>query len=382
MADSHIMAAAPSAHPASESDNTGSDSSALRSARWLIYGANGYTGELIAREAARRGANPILAGRSRDKVQSLAKELGCEARVFSLDDQTATLIALEDVTAVLNCAGPFAHTAGRMMQACLASHVHYLDITGEIDVFELAHSLDEKAKRARAVLIPGVGFDVVPTDCVAAHLHDILPDATHLALAFESRSRSSVGTAKTVVEMLRTGGRIRKDGKIVTVKFGHRARQIDLGEGARETACIPWGDVSTAYHTTGIPNIEFFLAGPAGIGKRMQQADTWHWLLRRPLVQWLAKRRAAGGAPGPDQAERENNATLVWGEAVNAAHEKRVARIRVANGYVVTVHAALAILERVLKEPTLAGFFTPAKLMGARFIETLPGSSPLRIETF
>ena len=367
---------------ASAQIHSGSDSSALCTSRWLLYGANGYTGELIAREAARRGAKPILAGRSRAKVQALAKELGLEARVFSLDDQTATLIALEDVTAVLNCAGPFAHTGGRMMQACLASHVHYLDITGEIDVFELAHSLDEKAKRARAVLIPGVGFDVVPTDCVAERLREALPDATHLALAFDSRSRSSVGTAKTVIEMLRNGGRIRKDGKIVEVKFGYRTRQIDLGDGPRETTCIPWGDVSTAYHTTGIPNIEFFLSGPAGIGKRMEQADTWRWLLKRPLVQWFAKRRVARGAPGPDKTERENNPTLVWGEVVNAAHEKRVARIRVANGYVVTVHAALAILERVLSEPSLAGFFTPAKLMGARFVESLPGSSPLRIENY
>jgi short subunit dehydrogenase-like uncharacterized protein len=182
--------------------------------------------------------------------------------------------------------------------------------------------------------------------------------------------------------MLRNGGRIRKDGKIIEVKFGYRTRQIDLGEGARETTCIPWGDVSTAYHTTGIPNVETYLAGPTGIGKRMQQADTWRWLLKRPAVQWFAKRQVARGAPGPDRTERENNPTLVWGEAVNAAHEKRVARIRVANGYLVTVHAALAIMERVLSEPSLTGFFTPAKLMGARFIEKLPGSSPLRIDNY
>jgi len=348
--------------------------------QWLLYGANGYTGELIAREAVKRGRKPILAGRSATKIPALAKELDCEARVFSLDDQTATLVALEDVAVVLNCAGPFAHTAGRMMQACLALHIHYLDITGEIDVFELAQSLDEKAKRARSVLCPGAGFDVVPTDCVAACLREALPDATHLALAFETRSRSSIGTAKTSVESLGLGGRIRKEGKIVRVPFAYRTREIDLGDGARETVCIPWGDVSTAFHTTGIPNIEVYLAGPAGTAKRLQQADSLGWLLRNKWVQWLIKRQIARGPRGPDQTERDCNPTFVWGEVTNAAHERKVARIRTANGYVVTVHASLAILERLLNERSLAGFVTPAKLMGAKFVESLPGSSSLRIQ--
>jgi short subunit dehydrogenase-like uncharacterized protein len=348
--------------------------------RWLLYGANGYTGELIAREAVKRGLKPILAGRHAAKVRALAKELNCEARIFGLDDQTATLVALEDVAAVLNCAGPFAHTAGRMMQACLASHAHYLDITGEIDVFELAHSLDEKAKRARSVLCPGVGFDVVPTDCVAACLREALPNATHLALAFETRSRSSIGTAKTSVESLALGGRIRKDGKIVSVPFAYRTREIDLGEGVRETVCIPWGDVSTAFHTTGIPNIEVYLAGPSGTAKRLQQADSWGWLLRNKFAQWLIKQQIGRGPRGPDQTERDCNPTLVWGEVANDEHQRKVARIRTANGYVVTVHASLAILTRLLNERELAGFFTPAKLMGARFIESLPGSSTLRID--
>jgi len=351
----------------------------INEARWLLYGANGYTGELIAREAVRRGLKPILAGRSRGKVQALAKELACEARIFSLDDQTATLVALEDVAAVLNCAGPFAHTAGRLMQSCLASHVHYVDITGEIDVFELAHSLDDKAKRARVVLCPGAGFDVVPTDCVAACLREAMPDATHLALAFETRSRSSIGTAKTSVESLAHGGRIRQDGKIVSVRFGYRTRDIDLGEGVREAVCIPWGDVSTAFHTTGIPNIEVYLAGPTGIAKLLRQADTWGWLLRTRFVQWLVKWQIGRGARGPDQTERDCNPTFVWGEATNATHQRKVVRIRTANGYVVTVQASLAILSRLLNDRELAGFFTPSKLMGTKFVESLPGSSPLRI---
>lgn len=349
--------------------------------KWLLYGANGYTGELIAREAARRGLRPILAGRNAAKVNALAKELNLDARVFALADQTATLIALEDVALVLNCAGPFSKTAGLMMQACLASHAHYVDITGEIDVFELAHSLHDKAVRARSVLCPGAGFDVVPTDCIAACLREALPDATHLSLAFETHSRSSVGTAKTAVEMLAVGGRVRKDGQLIGVPLGSRVREIDLGDGVRETVGIPWGDVSTAYFTTGIPNIEVFIAGPLGLARNLKRAERWRWLLRKPAVQWFAKRRLARGPRGPSQTERDCNPTFVWGEAANDAHQRKVARIRTANGYVVTVHASLAIVERLLNEGSLAGFVTPAKLMGARFVESLPGSSALKIES-
>ena len=169
---------------------------------FLIYGANGYTGELIAREAVRRGMKPILAGRSQEKIGKLAAELACQSVVFDLDDHTSLVQVLSHVSAVLHCAGPFSATARSMMQGCLATHVHYFDITGEIAVFELAHSVHEKALRAGIVLCPGTGFDVVPTDCLALALKHALPDATHLALGFDSRSGLSKGTAKTTIEFV------------------------------------------------------------------------------------------------------------------------------------------------------------------------------------
>jgi len=347
---------------------------------WLLYGANGYTGELIAREAVQRGGKPILAGRNAAKINALAKELNCEARVFSLDDQTATVIALQDVAAVLNCAGPFSATAGLMMQACLVSHVHYLDITGEIEVFELAHSLHEKAQRARIVLCSGVGFDVVPTDSVAAKLKLALPDATHLALAFEGRGRSSVGTAKTGVESLRTGGCVRKEGVLTREPLAQRTRRIDLGEGEREATGIPWGDVSTAYHSTGIPNIETYLVAGVDYTQRLRKAWRWRKVLRTGLGQWAMKRAVARGPQGPTETERNNNPTLVWGEAVNEAGVKKVAHLRTANGYAVTVHAALGVLQYLLTHPEQTGFATPTQLVGSDFIETLPGSSKIKIE--
>ena len=254
---------------------------------WLLYGANGYTGELIAREAVRRGLRPVLAGRSREKIERLASELGCPHLVFSVDDHTALVSALQGVPAVLNCAGPFSLTARSMMQGCLATHVHYLDITGEIDVFELAHSVDAKAPRAGIVLCPGVGFDVVPTDSIAAKLKEALPDAIELALGFDSRSGMSKGTAKTAIEAIADGCKVRRAGKIVSVPLGSRTRRIDFGGGERLAVAIPWGDVSTAYYTTGIPNIEVLTATSPNALKRVQRMNWFRPVLRRRFVQQM-----------------------------------------------------------------------------------------------
>ena len=136
---------------------------------WMIYGANGYTGELIARDAVRRDLDPVLAGRTATKVEQLASSLGLQARIFDLENATATTRCIEGMGLVLNCAGPFSATAAAMMTVCLAAHVHYLDITGEIGVFEHSRTLDAAARAAGIVICPGVGFDVIPTDCVAAN---------------------------------------------------------------------------------------------------------------------------------------------------------------------------------------------------------------------
>ena len=240
---------------------------------WMIYGANGYTGELIAREAVSRGLKPVLAGRTAAKVEPLAANLGLQARVFDLRDAAATARGVEGMGLVLHCAGPFSATAAPMMAACLATHAHYLDITGEISVFEHARTLDAAARAAGIVICPGVGFDVIPTDCVAAALKAALPDATQLALGFDSRSGFSPGTAKTSVEGLAQGGKVRQDGRIISVPLAYKTRRIDFGDGEKLAMTIPWGDVSTAYATTGIPNIEVYIPGSPAMVARARRAN-------------------------------------------------------------------------------------------------------------
>ena len=116
----------------------------------LIYGATGYTGKLIAKAASDAGARPILAGRNLEKVKRVAEPLGLAARAFDLADPAGIDAGIKDVAVVLCVAGPFSATSRPMADACLRNRVHYLDITGEIEVFEALAARDAEAKAREA----------------------------------------------------------------------------------------------------------------------------------------------------------------------------------------------------------------------------------------
>jgi short subunit dehydrogenase-like uncharacterized protein len=347
---------------------------------WMIYGANGYTGELIAREARRRGMQPVLAGRNRARIEHLARELQLPCRVFGLDDPVEASRQVSGMRAVLHCAGPFSATSAPMIEACLAAKTDYLDITGEISVFEHAHALHARAEKAGVVLCPGVGFDVIPTDCVARALKAALPDATQLALGFDSRSGFSPGTAKTSVEGMAQGGKVRRAGKIISVPLAYQTRRIDFGDGEKLAMTIPWGDVSTAYYSTGIPDIEVYIPASPGLVRNARRANYVRWLLGIGIVQDLLKQRIERTVKGPDEATRNRLPTYVWGEAINAQGQKKTACIRTANGYSLTVAGSLAVVGYLLANRPAGGTYTPSTLVGADLVATLPGSGPLVIE--
>lgn len=341
----------------------------------LIYGANGYTGRLIAHEAAKRGLKPLLAGRQRDAISALADELGLLRRVFELGSPAEVARNLEGVAVVLHCAGPFSQTSAPMLKACLDSNVHYLDITGEIDVFEACHRVDARAKSQGTVVLPGSGFDVVPTDCLAAMLKRRLPDATHLTLAFEAGGGPSPGTAKTSVEGMGKGGRARINGELTTVPLAWKRRDFLRDGKPRSAMTIPWGDVYTAYVSTGIPNIETYLAMPPKTIQRMTWMRHIQPLLGLKFVQNYMKRKIERTNPGPSDERREKSDTYVWGEVRNAAGQEAKLALVTPNGYDLTVTASLGIAEYLLQRLGRlgGGYFTPSMLMGADYVLKLPG---------
>lgn len=341
---------------------------------WLLYGATGYTGRLVAEEAVARGLAPILAGRNAGALAAMGRELGLPTRVFRLDHAAAVREGLDGVEAVLHCAGPFVRTSRPMVDACLVSGVHYLDVTGEIPVFEAVLARGAEAREAGVVLIPGVGFDVVPTDCLAARLAAALPGAERLELAFAgSRGGWSAGTMKTMIELLPRGGAERRGGRIVPVRPAAFKRRISFSHRRLVGVSIPWGDVSTAFHTTGIPAVRVYLGLPSAAARRLRRLARFAPLLRLPAVrravQWFIGRTVQG----PDREARATGRSYVWGEARRSDGSWVQGRLVAPEGYAFTALAAVECLCRVLAGAVPPGTWTPARAFGASLLDDLPG---------
>jgi short subunit dehydrogenase-like uncharacterized protein len=344
-------------------------------ADFVVYGANGYTGRLTARMAVQRGLRPILAGRNEAEVAALAAELALPHRAFGLDDPGAVDAGLAGAAVVLHCAGPFARTSRPMVEACLRTGTHYLDITGEIAVFEAVARRGAEAEAAGVMLLPGAGFDVVPSDCLAAHLESRLPTATRLTLAFQAVGGVSRGTATTMVENLGAGGAVRRGGSIVPVPAAWRSRQVDFGSGPVTVTTIPWGDVSTAYHSTGIPNVEVYTRVPRSARRMMVLSRHLGWLLGSAPVQSLLRGRVRAGPPGPSDERRARGESRLWGEVQDDQGRRAAARMRTPAGYTLTALTSLAIAERVLRGDVHPGFRTPSLAYGADFVLGIEGVS-------
>ncbi|WP_224334000.1 saccharopine dehydrogenase family protein [Haloprofundus halobius] len=336
----------------------------------VLYGSYGYTGSLVAEKAVERGLDPILVGRDAEKVTDQADDLGVRARVASLD---TVADRIDDAHTVLNCAGPFSKTAEPMVEACLDVGANYLDITGEIQVFERLKRRGPEAEDAGITLLPGVGFDVVPTDCLAAHLAERLPEATHLALGCDTSGSLSMGTLKTAIEALGEGGAIREGGELRHVPSGWKTREIDFGRGWRTAVTIPWGDVSTAYTTTGIPNIEVYATFPESTRRTMELQRYLAPLLETRPAKRLLKRLVDRYAEDPSADERADATVYVWGEATSENGERVVSRLRTPHVYALTAESAVLCAEKTLAGDTPTGYRTPASAFGPDLILEVPG---------
>ena len=343
--------------------------------KWMIYGANGYTGRLVVDEAIKKGLKPILAGRS-ESVKELADEKGLDSQVFELSSNDDIIEQLSHVSVLANCAGPFSQTAAPMMRACINSNTHYIDITGEISVYEMGYGLDAEAKSAEIVICPGVGFDVIPTDCLAAYLKEKMPDATHLALGFAMKgSKASKGTAKTSVEGMAHGGKIRENGKMKHVPLAFKEREIDYGFGPRNAITIPWGDVYTAFHSTGIPNIEVYFPNSSKSAAKLRKRQKYMKLLKVNWIRKTVQNRIDKIWKPNTAAQRAEAKSYVWGEVKNSSGESIEGRFTTVDGYDLTACGTVEVAEYLLADHSQSGYFTPSLLMGKELLEKMPGYS-------
>jgi short subunit dehydrogenase-like uncharacterized protein len=336
--------------------------------RLLIYGATGYTGKLFARHAAERGLAPILAGRNPEKLKAVAGPLGLEMRVAALDDSRGLRGILAGVGCVLHAAGPFSATAAPMLDACFDARAHYLDVTGEIGVFELCESLGAKAREAGLMLMPGVGFDVVPSDCLAAHVAARVPEPHTLRIAIDALGTPTRGTAKTSVEMLGAGCLVRRAGQIVALPAGSLQRDFDFGFGPTRCVAAPLGDLVTAWHSTRAEDVEIYLRGGLGMRAMLRASAPLGPLLRARAVQRGLKRLLDAAPEGPSDRERTSQRGHLVAEAIGANGETARARLDTPSGYQLTMLAGVEIARRTLAGEAKPGYQTPATAFGADFV--------------
>jgi saccharopine dehydrogenase (NAD+, L-lysine-forming) len=344
--------------------------------QWMIYGAYGYSGRLVAALAAARGQRPVLAGRSPGPLVALAGELGLEHRVVDLADPAGLRAALADVAVVAHCAGPFAATADPMVAACLDTGTHYLDITGELEVFEAVYARHGEAVAAGVVLLPGAGFDVVPTDCVAALLSEALPGAVSLELALRAGGGLSRGSARVGLAMAAAGVRRRVNGDLRPTPLGIPARLVPFPSGERQVGAITWGDLVTAYRSTGIGDITVYARVPTAGSRGRLRAVAAQRLLRYAVARRIAERAVGRRPPGPSPAARAATRVEVWGEVRDRTGASLSATLVGPNGYDLTADAVVRAAGYLVAGTGPAGRIapgahTPATALGAGFVREL-----------
>lgn len=342
--------------------------------RLLLYGAYGYTGRLAAELAAGKKLDVVLAGRNKDALAELGGGLSLPTRVIRLDDTKQLSQALEDIACVVHMAGPFATTATPMLNACLATRTNYVDITGEIEVFEAMWSRADEIQRAGITAVPGAGYDVVSTDCLAAYVAGKLDLPVSLMIFLRGMGSASQGTLRTAIRQVSRPVLCRRAGAIVALD-DRSPRWIDFGCGVEPYVPVSWGDVATAFHSTGIGSVTVYFRRTT----LLRSADILGTLFGRLLRSRLGQRGLGAivrSLPqGPSRAERVDHRPTIWAEAIDGSGRSFTASLSTPDAYDFTANSALEIASRISTMPIALGLTTPSQAFGADFVLSLPGCS-------
>ena len=347
--------------------------------KFLIYGSYGYTGNLIAQMSIKQGLQPVLGGRNKERLVKQANALNLDYRVFDVAQLKQTKDALAEFVAVIHCAGPFWHTYKNMAQACLETKTHYIDITGEVMVIDQLMALNEHAKTAGIMLLPGAGFDVVPSDCLAAYLKSRMPDANELTLAIGSLQKGSEpgvsqGTAKTMMDGISAGTMIRDKGILKTMPLGWNTRTFDFG-GSKELVCssVSWGDLASAWWSTGIPHIETYMALPKKMIRFNKLINPVKAIFNWSPVKRFIENRINRMPAGPSAEARQHSVAKIYGEVKNNEGKRVCALMTTPNGYELTSLSTLLIMQKILSGNAPAGFQTPSSAYSKDLALEIPG---------
>ncbi len=340
----------------------------------LVYGATGYSGGLIVQQAVARGLKPVIAGRDQRAIASMAAACGLEWITARVDQPEQLRSMMASATVLLNAAGPFAATSIPLIEACIATGTHYLDITGDVNTIEPVARWHDAAVRGGVMLMPAAGFDVVASDCLLAHVARRLPGATALKLGFDKSEPSSIGSLKTILEMSGQGVLVRREEKLMRVAPGSLAYDFDYGRGPQVSLAVNLADVSSAFFSTGIPNVETYMRATPQVWGAMIANQCWGWMLAAPPWQEFMKVHVDWFARDPSPQERSAG----WGVLVAEASDAngRVVRSRLNTGdvYSFTAMSAIRVADRCLAGEWKPGFQTPSQMYGPDFALSFGGA--------
>jgi short subunit dehydrogenase-like uncharacterized protein len=338
---------------------------------WLIYGATGDTGKLIVEEAVRRGHKPVLAGRSEDKLRAMAEPLGLEWIAFDLDDPQALHKAALNTSLILNVAGPFSNTSALIVRACLEASVSYLDVANEVEVFEALYAQDETARHHGVALIPGVGFGVTTSDCLAMHVANQVPGAQELEVAISLyNAHESPSAMLTRTRAMAGGGRVRRAGRLEHVVLGAGGRRVPFPDGTHTILPVPLADVVSSYRSTGIPNVTAYMTFAVNPFIARMALPIVQKLAAIPAIQQMLAR--PNRSPTEPEMQAVPQHSYIWARANDGKGRAAEAWLETGEGYGYSAAAAVRAVEQVLQHQPV-GALTPAQAFGPDFPLAIPG---------
>jgi short subunit dehydrogenase-like uncharacterized protein len=345
-----------------------------RKGQVLIYGAYGFTGKGISRLASEYNITPVLSGRNGSKLAPLAEELGYDSIVLSLENNHDNLVkVLERFELVMHIAGPYTYTSKPMIDAAIEAGTHYVDITGENHVIQEQLDRHDEFLAANIMVMPSVGYDVVPTDCLNLYVAQQVPNATEINLVMNGNyqaaegAAASRGTIKSALEMLSRPLLMRQNGEMVLVDQPKmKTREVD---GKIQTLVqIPWADMMTSWVSTGIPTIEIYQIAEGELPSWILKLAQYRW--GKNLLVWMIDEFMPEGPPPSAQAQRQ---TQLVTTVTNAAGETASAEMITPEAYFLTFHSALNVAQRIINGQWDPGFQTPAKVYGPDLALEVPG---------
>lgn len=229
---------------------------------WIIYGATGYTANLIIKKAIQMGLPPVLAGRDRSKISSVAKKYGLKYKVFEINDINVIQANIENSNLILNASSNYKLTAQPFINACLASGCHYLDLCGEISVLKKIFEYNELAKYGNITIIPNSGYHSIVTDCFAGYVANLIENPIELNYYLLDASIPSLGTLKSSLDAFLGGGFVLKYNNFENIKMGSIKTRVEHKNKALTLYASPMAELYLSHISTSIPNINVYLKIP------------------------------------------------------------------------------------------------------------------------